>query len=150
MKRVAFLVLITLATVNHAFAAPTYRLFVSNESDHTVSVIDSRSGKVEATVKVGRRPRGIGLAPDQAHVYVALGDDDAIAVVNTRTLELVKTLPAGSDPEAFAVHPNGHIYLSNEDANKASVLNPGSGEILTEIPVGIEPEGVGIAPDGSW
>jgi PQQ-dependent catabolism-associated beta-propeller protein len=127
---------------------PTHRAFVSNEDDGTVTVIDVRTGEVEATVAVGNRPRGLGFSPDRSLLYVALGEDDAIGVVDVHSLELVKKVPSGSDPEAFAVHSGGHLYLSNEDANLATVLDPASGRILAEIPVGIEPEGVGVSPDG--
>ena len=128
---------------------PTGRLFVTNEGDDTVSVIDAKSGELVKAIEIGGRPRGIGFSPDRTHVYVALGDDNAIAVIDTATLAVVEKIPAGSDPEAFAVHPNGHIYLSNEDEGEASVLNPENGEILAQIKVGIEPEGVAIGPDAS-
>ena len=100
----------------------THRLFVTNEADGTVTVIDSRSLEVEKTVTVGNRPRGIGFSPDHRLVYVALGNDNAIGVLDARSLELVKTISAGSDPEAFAVHPNGTIYLTNEDDALATAL----------------------------
>ncbi len=148
MKHVVLVLLTSMAVLQPAFAEPTYRAFVTNEYDGTLSVLDTRSGTVETTVSVGKRPRGIGFAPDRSHVYVAIGEEDAIAVVDTRTLQVIKKLPAGSDPETFAVHPNGYIYLSNEDANKASVLDPVAGKVVAEIPVGVEPEGVGISPDG--
>ena len=148
MKHIALALCMLLVALQSAVAEPTYRAFVTNENDGTLTVLDTRSGKVETTVSVGKRPRGIGFAPDRSQVYVALGEEDAIAVVDTRTLQVVKKLPAGSDPETFAVHPNGHIYLSNEDANKASVLDPVAGKVVAEIPVGIEPEGVSISPDG--
>ena len=64
-------------------AEPTHRLFVSNEAGDSLTVIDSRTGKVEKTVAVGDRPRGIGLSPDRSRVYVALGNENAIAVVDT-------------------------------------------------------------------
>ncbi len=129
-------------------AEPTYRLFVTNEAGDSVTVIDSRTGKVEKTIAVGDRPRGIGLSPDRSRVYVALGNENAIAVVDTLSLEVVRKIPAGSDPEAFAVHGDGTIYLSNEDTGSATALDPDSGKILAGIEVGIEPEGVGISPDG--
>lgn len=127
---------------------PTHRLFVTNEEDNTVSVIDSRTHELVQNIEVGGRPRGIGFSPDRAHVYVALGDENAIGVIDTVTLKVLKKLPAGSDPEAFDVHPNGRIYLSNEDSGKATVINPDTGKIEAEIQVGIEPEGVAVTPDG--
>ena len=137
-----------LIPLSQVLAEPTYRLFVTNEAGDSVTVIDSRTGEVEKTVDVGGRPRGIGFSPGRERVYVALGDENAIGVMNTATLELESKIPAGSDPEAFAVHPNGTIYLSNEDAGLATALDPESGEILAEIKVGLEPEGVGVSPDG--
>lgn len=129
-------------------AEPTYRLFVTNEASDSVTVIDTRTGKVEKTVEVGGRPRGIGFSPNRQSVYVALGNENAIGVLNAASLELERKIPAGSDPEAFAVHSDGTIYLSNEDEGLATALDPVSGKILAEIKVGLEPEGVGVSPDG--
>lgn len=131
------------------WAEPTYRLFVTNEKSNTVSVIDSRTGKLETTLEIGDRPRGIGLSPDQKTLYVALSEENAIGMVDVATLEFLGKLKAGEDPETFDVHPNGNLYLSNEDDAKATVVNPSTGEIVTEIRVGLEPEGVAVSPDGS-
>lgn len=148
MSIVRIAVLLGVLAVAALAHEPTGRLFVTNEADDTVAVIDAASGKLEKTIAIGGRPRGIGFSSDRSKVYVALGDDNAIGVVDTTSLEVLPKIPAGSDPEAFAVHPNGNIYLSNEDEGKASVLNPATGEILAEVEVGIEPEGVAVAPDG--
>ncbi|MGH8589138.1 MAG: PQQ-dependent catabolism-associated beta-propeller protein, partial [Gammaproteobacteria bacterium] len=142
-----FLLILALAA-GPAWAEPTHRVFVTNERGDSITVIDSRTLAVEATVPVGKHPRGIGLAPDGTEVYVALGKENAIAVLDPKTLKVLRKIPSGDDPEAFAVHPNGHIYLSNEDAAKATVLDPKSGKVIAEIPVGLEPEGVAISPDG--
>ncbi|MCI0455437.1 MAG: beta-propeller fold lactonase family protein, partial [Gemmataceae bacterium] len=131
-----------------AAAAPTGRVFVTNERANTVSVISDGTLKVEATIAVGKQPRGIGLAPDGSAVYVALGRENAIAVIDPKTLKVLRKIPSGDDPEAFGVHPNGYIYISNEDAAKASVIDPKSDKVIAEIPVGLEPEGVAISPDG--
>ena len=142
------ILLLVLLLVPHMVAEPTYRIFVTNEAGDSVTVIDSRTDRVEKTIEVGGRPRGIGFSPDRSKVYVALGNENAIGVIDAAALELERKISAGSDPEAFAVHPNGTIYLSNEDDGLATALNPDSGEILAEIKVGLEPEGVGVSPDG--
>ena len=148
MPAMRFVWILLFAVSTLAGREPTHRLFVTNERDDTVSVIDSRTHQLVATVEVGGRPRGIGFSPDRSKVYVALGNENAIGVIDTQSLEVLKKIPAGSDPEAFDVHPNGRIYLSNEDDGKATVLNPETGEIEAEIEVGIEPEGVAVTPDG--
>ena len=39
--------------------AAAYRMFVSNEKENTISVIDSEKLEVIHTIKTGNRPRGI-------------------------------------------------------------------------------------------
>jgi PQQ-dependent catabolism-associated beta-propeller protein len=132
-----------------AQAAGSGRIFVTNEGSDSVSVINGKTLEVEQTVAIGKRPRGIGLSPDGHELYVAASEDNVIVVVDPGSLKILRTFKAGSDPETFAVHPNGHIYISNEDDAKASVFDPATGKQIAEIPVGLEPEGVAISPDGS-
>src|SRR5690554_3390456 len=101
--KLKMLLLSSMVFASTAVAAdPTYRLFTTNERDNTVTVIDSRTYEVETTIEVGQRPRGIGPSPDQKWLYVAISDDDAIAVVDVNTLKVIKTLDSGDDPETFA------------------------------------------------
>src|SRR3954469_642607 len=80
----------------HAFLA-----YVSNEKSNTVSVIDTESWTVTATIRVGQRPRGIELTRDGKSVLVAAGDDDTIQVIDVTSQKIVDTLPSGPDPELF-------------------------------------------------
>ena len=89
MKHIALALCTLLIAFPSAAAEPTYRAFVTNENDGTLSVFDTRSGKVETTMSVGKRPRGIGFSPDRSQVYVAIGEENAIAVVDIRTLQVV-------------------------------------------------------------
>ncbi len=129
--------------------AATNRAFVSNEKDDSITVIDIFTHKVIKTVKVGKRPRGVGISPDGSEVYVAISADNAIAVLDPVTMEVIRTFPSGDDPEAFAIHSNGNLYISNEEDAMASVYDPKTGTLLATIDVGIEPEGVAVSPDGS-
>jgi PQQ-dependent catabolism-associated beta-propeller protein len=148
------------------------RAYVSNEDGHTVSVFDSERGEVIATIAVGKRPRGLKLTHDGSRLFVALSglpkcppsvpDEqcaklerdlkaDGIAIVDTATHKVIKVLQAGSDPEQFALSPDGkRLFVANEDSAQTSVVDVESGTIVARIPVGREPEGVGMAPDGKW
>ena len=149
MRRRLWITMMSLLAIATHANEPTYRVFVSNEKDDTISVIDTRTNTLETTITVGKRPRGIGLAPDGSELYVALSAENTIAVIDPASLQLLRSFSSGDDPEAFDVHANGNIYISNEEDAKASVYNPRNGDLLAEIPVGIEPEGVTISPDGS-
>ncbi len=63
--------------------------YVSNEKSNTVSVIDTGQMEVIQTIKVGQRPRGIEFTKDGKFVLVAVGDDDTIQMIDTKTNEIV-------------------------------------------------------------
>ncbi|HVW68412.1 MAG TPA: beta-propeller fold lactonase family protein [Steroidobacteraceae bacterium] len=74
---------------------------------------------------------------------------DGIVVFDVARKKAIGRVPAGSDPEEFALSKDGsRIYVSNEDIKTASVINIGTGKVEHIIPVGREPEGVGVTPDG--
>lgn len=145
-RTILFLACLVLAQV--AGAAGSQRIFVTNEGSDDLTVIDGRTLEVEATIPIGKRPRDLEFSPDHSELYVAVSEEDAIAVVDPASLKVLRKFQAGSDPEAFAVHPNGNIYLSNEDAGLASAFDPKTGAKVAEVQVGLEPEGVAISPDG--
>ena len=129
--------------------ASAYMVYVSNEKDNTVTVVDSSTMQVVKTVNVGQRPRGITISHDGKHIYLCASDDDTIEVIDTATLEIIDTLPSGPDPELFVLSPDGKtLYVANEDDNLVTVIDIESKKVLAEIPVGVEPEGMGVSPDG--
>ncbi len=164
-----------LAVVWMVLLPPTARaahVYVSNEDSESVTVLDADSGNTVATVPVGKRPRGIKLSHDGARLYVAVSglpkcpprvpdqecaklkhdlQADGVAVIDTASLELVKLLEAGSDPEQFDLSRDGKLlFISNEDAATLSVLNVATGAVTATVPVGHEPEGVRVSPNGRW
>ena len=67
-------------------------VFVSNEKDNTVTVVDGDTLEVIKTIRTASRPRGIIASPDGKEVYVACGDGDIIDVIDTKKLEVMRTL----------------------------------------------------------
>ena len=117
--------------------ADAYMAYVSNEKSNTISVIDTDKLTVVKTIKVGQRPRGIGLTKDGKHIMVCVGDDDAIELIDTKTYEIVGTLPSGPDPELFAQDPEGKIlYVANEDNNMVTIIDIERRVPLGEVQVG--------------
>src|SRR6186713_965571 len=100
--------------------AGSYHIYVTNERSGDVSIIDSVTNEVTATLPLGKRPRGIHASPDKQTIYVALSGSpiagpgvdektlppadksaDGIGVFDVKTSKLVKVIHAGSDPEEF-------------------------------------------------
>jgi YVTN family beta-propeller protein len=151
-----------------AQAAGCEEIYVSNEASGDLSVIDARSLEVTATLPLGKRPRGLKLAPDGRTLYVALSGSpiagpgvdesklppadksaDGIGVVDLRVRRLVRVLRGVSDPEQLAVSADGAtLFVASEDRGLAVVMDARSGTIRAQVPVGAEAEGVNLAPDG--
>ncbi len=138
-----------LAATFLATPASAYMVYVSNEKDNTMTVVDSMTMKVVKSVPVGQRPRGITISPDGKFIYLCASDDDTIQIIDTATYQIVGTLPSGPDPELFTLSPDGKIlYVANENDNLVTVIDLETKRVMAEIPVGVEPEGMGISPDG--
>src|SRR5690606_37163145 len=108
MKRTAAPTLglaVSLALLFPAPVASAETIYVSNEKDNTITVVDGDKLEVTATIPVGERPRGILLSKDGKSLYVCVSDEDRIAVVDLETNEVRRHLPSGSDPELFALSP---------------------------------------------
>src|SRR5688572_1813729 len=103
-----------------AFATPSFAaepmIFVSNEKDNTITVLNADTLEKIDTIKVSRRPRGIVVSPDGKELFVAAGDGDIMDVVDIGTLKITRQLESGPDPELMALSPKGDIiYIANED-----------------------------------
>jgi YVTN family beta-propeller protein len=162
-------VLLVLQGISASAATATAgRLYVSDERGGAVVIVDAGSGAITGRVNVGKRPRGMQLAPDGRHLYVALSGSaiagpgvdesslpppdrrfDGIGVIDLATARLQKTLPGGTDPETLAVSPDGRtLYVANEDGMQLTSIDVASGTTRARVNIGVEPEGVAVRPDG--
>ena len=121
-----------------------------------MTVIDSATYKVIATVPLGKRPRGIHASPDRKTIYVALSGSpiagpgvdestlpppdksaDGIGVFDVAQNKVVRVIKGGSDPENFDVSKDGtQMYISNEDDAAVSVVDIASGTVVKSAKVG--------------
>lgn len=138
------------ALAGPALAAGTGYIFVSNETDHTVTVIDGTTFEVVKTIATGERPRDMRWNEDKTQLLVATSGSDRIDVIDVGKLAVVGAIEAGKDPEIFSIDPSGKILVAaNEDDNQLTVTDLATGKLLRVIEnVGIEPEGVTFRHDG--
>lgn len=127
MRRHMWLLAVTVALPFLAQPAWANMVYVSNEKDNTVTVVDSKTMEVVKTINVGQRPRGITISHDGKLLYVCASDDDTVEIIDTSTNEIVGSLPSGPDPELFVLSPDGQtLYIANEDDNLVTVIDVNS------------------------
>lgn len=124
--------------------------YVANFGSGTLSVIDSTTNAVTATIPVGNAPTDIVLTPDGDYAYVTLQSDHSVAVVDTATNTVIRTIAVGRSPEDIAISPDGtQVYVTNWQSGNVSVINTASNSVIGTVATGPQPRGVAIAPDGN-
>ena len=141
--------------VSSGFTVPTtanadQEVVVTETAPAQVSVIDTATGSVTATVPMPDGPGGIAVAPDGARVYVATFSS-TIAVIDPTAGAVVGSFPVrgGGSSVALAVSPDGRrVYTTTDERDSITVVDTATGETVAAVRVGDEPVGVAFSPTG--
>ncbi len=96
---------------------------MSAEEADTIDVIDVAARKQVASIKVGKRPRGIGFTPDGKFAYTACELADKVYAIEVATNKVVAEIPAGLRVNGVTVHPDGKTVF---------VTNGGDGNVMVD------------------
>jgi YVTN family beta-propeller protein len=122
------------------------RVYVTNVVSNNVSVIDTATNSVVATINVGASPRQLAVSGDGTRVYVANAGSNSISIIDTATNAVTGTiaLAAGSGPHGVALHGT-RLYVGDHTLT-VSVIDTTSNSVVATIPNG----GffVAVSPDG--
>ena len=98
-------------TINVLLTAYAY---ITNYGSNTVSVIDTATNNVIATVAVGMILHGVAVTPDGTKVYVTNWGSNTVSVIDTATNTVTATVNVGNSPYGVAVSPDGtKVYVTN-------------------------------------
>lgn len=131
-----------------ASASAGSKVYVGNFADSTVSVIDTATGKVVATVPVATGPHGMAVTQDGRTVFVTGDGSSSMSVIDTASDKVVKTVDVGKTPNGIALTPDGKqllVAINGED--RLAFLDAASQTQLGSVSVA-KPHTVAISPDG--
>ena len=105
------------------------RLFVANGNSDAISVIDTHTNSITATIelapfqerKIGLAPTALAISQDGASLFVALGGVNAVAIY-----DVAGTLPAHSDGRLRGLLPTGWYPSSLDLSGDGSTLAAGT------------------------
>jgi YVTN family beta-propeller protein len=146
-----FAIALTLACVLAPASTRAQNAYITNQRSHSVSVIDTATNTVSATIPDGASPFGVAVTPDGSKVYIANSPfNGTVSVIDTGTNTVSATIPVGFSPFGVAVNPDGSkVYVSNSLSNTVSVIDAATNTASATIPVGLRPFGVAVSRDGS-
>jgi len=126
--------------------------YVPNYGSQSVSVIDTDTNAVVATIPVGNNPSSAAITPDGRTVYVTEAGDNDVIRIKTATNEAVgEPIPVGANPIGIAITPDGKKALvANNVASSISVIDTKKNKAKPEVPVAGAAAlySVAIAPTG--
>src|SRR5450631_3619271 len=91
--------------------------YASNEGSGSVSVIDTATDNVTATLNVGGKPRGIAIAPDGKRLYISEQAGNALLTIDTGSGTVVARTPLGDSPEAIYLSADGKLLSAAIEEN---------------------------------
>src|SRR5712664_228295 len=117
----------------------------------SVSVIDTATYRVVATIPVGQYPAGVAITPNGAFAYVANYNSNSVSVIDTVTNSVTATVTVGTGPWGIAITPNGALaYVTNYTSASASVISTATNTVLATVALGSPAWGVAITPNGAY
>ncbi|MBV8863019.1 MAG: protein kinase, partial [Mycobacterium sp.] len=123
-------------------------VYVAKASDNSVSVINTKSRRVIATISVGELPWWLAVDPNTGQVYATNHGEDTVSVIDMDAREATATIHVGREPAAVALNPTTRTaYVTNHGESTVSVIDMDTHRVTATIGVGAKPRGIAVCPD---
>jgi YVTN family beta-propeller protein len=149
----------------------TGKVYVCNEANDEIWVLNAKTLALETTVAVGEHPHSCIFGADKRHLYVSNWGSRSVSVVDAQENRRVRNIPVGIRPNDMALAPDGRLFVACSGDNTVHVIQtqrlekqaPGANlnrrppedarEIISTSlypgsPEGSTPDGVAVSPDG--
>lgn len=119
--------------------AAARRLYVSHATK--VIVIDIDKDVVVGEIGPVGGVHGLAVAPDLGRGFASAGQENKVAIVDLKTLQIVSKVDTGQNPDSVLYEP-GHqeVYAFNGRSNSATVFDAKTGEVRATIALPGKPE----------
>lgn len=126
--------------------------YVANSSSNSISVINTATNAVTATIPV-TSPKRVAISPDGTRAYAT--GDNSVSVIETGTNTVVATIPVGAAPNWIVVSPDGsRVYVDGAFRPPVLlVIDTTTNSIVARVPLestmnALGGYGLAISPDG--
>ena len=147
------------------------KLYVCNEANHEVWLVNPDTLALEVTIPVGQFPHSCALGADNKHLYVSNWGSRSLSIIDTEKNRRVRDITVGLRPNDMTLAPDGRLFIAcagdntvhvvqtkvvedpGQPASPARRLWSGTREIIStslypQSPEGSTPDAVIVSPDG--
>ncbi len=149
----------------------TGKVYVCNEGEHEVLVLDGTTLVLETQIAVGEHPHTCVLGAGELDLYVSNWGSRSVSIVDTKTARHLQDVPVGLRPNDMALAPDGRLFVACSGDNTVHVIDTKVTEKVTaeasptrrlkeaareiistslypDSPEGSAPDAVTVSPDG--
>jgi YVTN family beta-propeller protein len=153
MPRAALIMAIAIAlALSAAAGASSIRIIQTNSAGTNVHLIDPATNKVVGVIHGIEVNHGVASAPDGSRLYITCEADKTLAVVDTKTLQVIKSIPLTAHPNNVAISKDGaRVYVAIAAAPGAvDVIDTATLTRAKSIPVQGPLHNTYVTPDGKF
>jgi YVTN family beta-propeller protein len=146
-------------------------IYVCNEANHEIWVLDPQTLNCVETIHTGLFPHSCVIGADRIHLYVSNWGSRSVSVLDTEKHRHLRDITVGLRPNDMALGPDGRLFVAcagdntvhviqtrslekpAPDASPARRLWEGTREVIStslypQSPEGSTPDAVAVSPDG--
>jgi len=112
------------------------KLYVCNEGNHEVWVLNPDTLALEARIAVGQYPHSCIMGTDNRHLYVSNWGSRSLSLIDTETNRRIRDLTVGLRPNEMTIAPDGRLFVACAGDNTVHVVQT---RTLEEVPVPASP-----------
>lgn len=129
------------------------QVYITNESLHSLDIVDSRTLRVKRRIPLSGRPNNLGVTSDGGKVYVAIMQmPGSVDVIDIEKMENVKTIPVNGAIHNVYVTPDSRFAVAGSiQTSTINVIDTSTDELAWELEMdsGIRPMTFSTKADGS-
>jgi YVTN family beta-propeller protein len=111
--------------------------WATSRGPDTVTAFDGATGRVLATVPVGKAPMGLAVPPGTNKLYVGNEGSNSVSVISLTRREVIATIDVGSRPHHMYASPDGsRVYVAEFGTNKIGVIDTMTDSLVAEWATG--------------
>jgi YVTN family beta-propeller protein len=133
-----------------AASADGERAYISNWVSEDISIVETRTRKLLARVRMDGTPRGLAPSPDGRFLYIACFSNGALfrLRLDDLRLETIHSADRGAKRHIVLDPIRDRLYVTDMDRGSLFVIEAESGRLIVEIALGANPNGCVLSPDG--
>jgi PQQ-dependent catabolism-associated beta-propeller protein len=133
-------------------------LYIANEDDNLVTVVDINEKKVLGEIPVGTEPEGMAVSPDGKVMINTSETTNMAHFIDTTTFQVTDNVLVDQRPRFAEFSADGmQLWVSAEIGGTVSVIDPAAKKIVKKIEFAIpgvnketiQPVGIRITKDGA-